>query len=145
MLKPLGIDGYWVGVHDADPRAVPIYRRHYSANPKANNWCGFSGNGQTMVLLTLDCKALWNWRFVKEEGVVCSVFRNEGPILSSKLILEAEELAWRRWPGQRLFTYCWDAKVASVNPGYCFKKAGWRVCGRNKDGRLTILEKLPMV
>jgi hypothetical protein len=52
-------------------------------------------------------------------------------------------LAWQRWPGKRLFTYVWDAKVKSANPGYCFKKAGWQHCGRNADGRLTILEKLP--
>jgi hypothetical protein len=31
--------------------------------------------------------------------VNCAVFRNEGPVLSSDLILEAEELAWGRWPG----------------------------------------------
>jgi hypothetical protein len=74
---------------------------------------------------------------------MCSIFRNEGPLRSSDLILEAEQLAWRRWPGQRLFTYVWPAKVKSVNPGYCFKMAGWQQCGRNKDGRLIILEKLP--
>jgi hypothetical protein len=28
--------------------------------------------------------------------------------------------------------------------GYCFKQAGWRACGRNADGRLTILELLPV-
>ncbi len=78
-----------------------------------------------------------------KKGVMCSVFRNEGPVISSDLILEAEQLAWSRWPEQRLFTYIWDDRVQSVNPGYCFKIAGWRTCGRNKDGRLTILEKLP--
>jgi hypothetical protein len=25
----------------------------------------------------------------------------------------------------------------------CYRKAGWKVAGRNKDGRLTILEILP--
>jgi hypothetical protein len=76
--------------------------------------------------------------------VNCAIFRNEGQRLSSDLILAAEEMAWRRWPGERLFTYVWDAKVKSVNPGYCFKMAGWTSCGRNKDGRLTILEKWPV-
>ena len=100
-----------------------------------------------MVLLTSDGLGLFVWRLTLirrdgQLGIECSVFRNEGPLLSSDLILEAEELAWQRWPGQRLFTYIWPAKVKSVNSGYCFKCAGWRQCGRNKDGRLIILEKL---
>ena len=119
-----------------------------------------------MILLTISGDALWAWHLVQDPetrlnrtsrykptqrpggywggqaGVMCSIFRNEGPVRSSDLILEAEALAWRRWPGQRLFTYVWPAKVRSVNPGYCFKCAGWRQCGRNKDGRLIILEKL---
>jgi hypothetical protein len=78
-----------------------------------------------------------------QRGVMCSVFRNEGAHRSSDLIREACELAWQRWPGARLFTYVADAKVRSTNPGYCFQVAGWRKCGRNKDGRLTILELLP--
>ena len=81
--------------------------------------------------------------FGGETGVMCSVFRNEGSILSSILIEEAMNLAWEKWPGKRLFTYVWDSRVASVNPGYCYKKAGWTTCGRNKDGRMTILEVYP--
>ena len=99
-----------------------------------------------MVLLTGDCLALFVWqrstipRYDEQTGINCSVFRNEGPLLSSMLIVEAMELAWRRWPGERLFTYVAEAKIQSVNPGYCFKKAGWQTCGRNKTGRLTVLE-----
>ncbi len=147
----LGIDGHWIGVLDGDPRAVSIFERHYSVvNKRADHQrYGMSGPGQSMTLMTVACDALFIWlmntveRYDKQEGVNCTVFRNEGPTLSSVLILEAEELAWGRWPGQRLFTYVWDAKVKSVNPGYCFKQSGWRTCGRNADGRLTILEKLP--
>lgn len=47
------------------------------------------------------------------------------------------------WPWQRLFTYVWDAKVKSVNPGYCFKMAGFGYAGCNKDGGLSILERVP--
>jgi len=168
MIQGLGIEGNWIGIHDADPRAIALYRRHYSSNPKSNNSNGIAGPGERMILCTVACDALFVWRpstspekripdkrrqqrldsgkatstyWGGEEGIMCSVFRNEGPLQSSSLILEAEELAWNRWPGQRLFTYVWDAKIKSVNPGYCFKMAGWRACGRNKDGRLTILEK----
>ena len=83
-----------------------------------------------MVLMTLDCDALFVWRkFIDdsgERGVNCAVFRNEGPILSSTLILEAEQLAWGRWPGERLYTYVDARKIRSTNPGYCFLMAGWR-------------------
>ena len=152
-MQGLGINGHWIGIHDADPRANALYKRHYSNRKKENrkSTTAFGGIGPKMVLLTIDGTALFVWRpqskyfaeWVGEDGITCTIFRNEGQIKSSELILEAEELAWARWPGQRLFTYVWDAKVKSVNPGYCFKKAGWKTCGRNKDGRLTILEKLP--
>jgi hypothetical protein len=80
-------------------------------------------------------------RLDNQTGVNCAVFRNEGAGLSSDLIREADELAWQRWPGERHFTYVWDEKVRSRNPGYCFLKAGWQRVGRNKDGRLTLLER----
>lgn len=99
-----------------------------------------------MVLLTVDCKALFVWRrsmrpdLAGQSGVCCSIFRNEGVHLSSELILEAEELAWVRWPGERLFTYINPGAIQSRNPGYCFKVAGWTVCGETRRG-LVILEK----
>jgi hypothetical protein len=151
-VQGLGIDGHWIGIHDGDPRAIPIYRRHYSARltKGGTNREGFVGLGYKMVLITLACDALFVWlkcndglRGDGQLGVNCTIFRNEGPVMSSTLIQEATELAWQRWPGERLFTYVWDAKVKSVNPGYCYKMAGWQTCGRNKDGRLTILEKYP--
>ena len=150
IVTGLGIDGNWVGIKDGDPRAVALFNRHYSARRGGDRIrYGMSGPGQTMTLLTVQCDALYIWlnnqveRYDGQVGLNCTIFRNEGPILSSELILEAEALAWQRWPGIRLFTYVWDSKVESVNPGYCFKMAGWKTCGRNADGRLTILEKLP--
>ncbi len=100
-----------------------------------------------MALLTQRCDALFVWRkFISDDGqdgVNCAIFRNEGQILSSDLIMEADDLAWARWPAEaRHYTYVADGKVASPNPGYCFKMARWRVSGRNKDGRLTILERV---
>lgn len=139
---------YWIPVKDGDARARALYQRHYSArhykdgrNPRL-----FVGPGEKMVLLTPACDALFVWRkFISgdgQQGVNCAIFRNEGAHLSSDLILEAMTLAWQRWPGERLYTYIADRKVKSANPGYCFKLAGWRTCGRNKDGRLTILEAM---
>jgi hypothetical protein len=146
--------GHWLAVRDGDYRAVALYRRHYSNKLRSRvQRAGIGGCGERIVLLTPDCQALWVWRSRLrgepkqyddgQRGVMCSVFRNEGPILSSELIREAVDIAWQRWPGARLFTYVWDEKVKSANPGYCFKQAGWRTCGRNADGRLTLLEILP--
>lgn len=140
----------WFPVNKFDPRAVGLYLRHYSARHYADGRARrqFAPPGETMLLLTPECDALFGWvrnrveRFDGQEGVCCFVFRNESARLSSDLILEADELAFERWPGERHFTYVDDAKIASSNPGYCFKRAGWRFCGRNKDGRLSILEKV---
>jgi hypothetical protein len=146
------IEGNWLPSADGDQRAVALYWRHYSARPTSTSsraYLKFTGPGENMVLLTEPCDALYVWRIERfrkdgQGGVNCAVFRNEGPTLSSELIAEADELAWQRWPDvPRHFTYVCDSLIRSVNPGYCFKQAGWRTCGRNKDGRLTILERFP--
>lgn len=155
----LGLDGHWYAVLDTDPRAQALYKRHYSVKNRRSWWpMGFVPAGDDMVLLTLNCAALFVWKAHRDQdvqlvhrkgyddgqrGINCMIFRNEGAGLSSELIREADDLAWQRWPGERHFTYVADAKVQSSNPGYCFLKAGWQRCGRNADGRLTILERLP--
>jgi hypothetical protein len=155
------VEGQWFSVSDKDPRAVAMYRRHYSAAKNrdlprqraarlSRREGGIAGTGDYLALMTPLCDALFVWKRYpgglsingNQQGIVCSVFRNEGPTLSSDLIREADALAWHRWPGERLYTYVWDDKIRSTNPGYCFIKAGWRKCGRAK-GRLTILEILP--
>lgn len=141
--------GYWIETKDGDPRGLFLYERHYSARRYRDGRKRrlFVGPGEKVVLLTPYCDALFVWRKFRstgnQHGVNCAVFRNESGLLSSDLIREACELAWRRWAGERLYTYVEDAKVRSTNPGCCFLKAGWRRCGRNKDGRLTVLECLP--
>ena len=144
------IDGHWLPSHRADPRALALYKRHYSAKKnspyRSARSLNFVGPGEPMVLLTLDCRAVFVWlnntieRWDKQTGINCTVFRNEGPVLSSTLIREADSLAWSRWPEQpRHFTYVDGAEIASPNPGYCFKKAGWQWCGRSAEGK-DILE-----
>lgn len=146
------LDSHWLPSHRADPRALALYLRHYSAgknapyrNGKSRN---FVGPGEPMVLLTAPCDALFVWvrntveRFDRQQGVICTVFRNEGSVRSSALIEEACELAWQRWTGQRLWTYVASDKIKSSNPGYCFQMAGFRKCGTSQRG-LVILERLP--
>ena len=99
------------------------------------------------MLLTPGCDALFGWQHSTiarkdgQAGVLCSVFRNEGQVLSSLLIKEACEWAWAKWPGERLFTYVNPAKIRSTNPGYCFLLAGWERCGCNRSGELVVLEQ----
>jgi len=131
--------GRWFAIKDGDARGRALIRRHYSARHYRDNRNPrlYVGPGEKMVLLTVDCKALFIWRkFISDDGqtgVNCACFRNEGQELSSSLILEAEQLAWGRWPGERLYTYVNPRKIASVNPGYCFKRANW-ILVRNPDG-----------
>lgn len=153
--------GSWLPVKDGDQRAAALYKRHYSAHQYKDgrrtrvgyrNRFLFIGPGEKMAMMTVTCDALFAWRkFIDDsgqKGVNCAIFRNESNLCSSKLILEAEQLAWNRWPNERLYTYVDPAKIKSDNPGYCFKKAGWTLV-RNEQGKplLTksgklILEKL---
>jgi hypothetical protein len=141
---------YWVEVRDGHPGAYALFRRHYSAeknkHPKIRLMIG---PGEKMVLFGADGRAVFGWRLCKyqqngQEGVCCSLFRNEGAELSSTLILEAMGLAWQRWPGARLYTYVDVKAVRSKNPGCCFKKAGWRPAGWTKKRRLLILAYEPV-
>lgn len=80
------------------------------------------------------------------DGWTCTIFRNESPMVSSELILDAETAiaeAGHTCGPDGFLTYVWDKKVRSSNPGYCFKKAGWKAIGRSADGRKTLLQKKP--
>jgi hypothetical protein len=129
----------WLEVRDADPRARALFSRHYSKYHYADGRqpAKFIGPGEYICLLTPEADAMFVWKkFLDASG-------QQGPRLSSDLILAAECYAWRRWPGERLYTYINPRKIRSSNPGYCFLRAGWRRCGVTKTRRLIIMEKLP--
>jgi hypothetical protein len=134
----------WIETKDGDSFARQLADRHYSRKTKGARL--FVGPGEKLVMITPDYKALFVWRISRirkdgQAGVECTIFRNEGNQLSSELIKEAVKRGRQRWPDEkRFFTYVKDSAVKGVNPGYCFKKAGWNYCGRNKNGKLTILE-----
>lgn len=140
---------YWLECRDGDDFCRAIYDRHYSRYRYADGRQPklFVGPGAKTVLITEAGDALWVWRKFKDasgqQGVNCAVFRNEGSILSSLLILDAEQIAWNRWPGERLYTYVNPRGIQSTNPGACYKHAGWRACGITKWNKLVILEKHP--
>ena len=147
QILPITGGGHWWEVKDGDDRVREVFDRHYSRiryldgrAPKL-----FVGPGEKMVLVTPELDAIFIWRkFINADGqwgVNCAAFRNESQVLSSALIVEAEALAWRRWPNERLYTYVNPRKIRSSNPGCCFMKAGWRRCGITKINKLLILEK----
>lgn len=140
----------WITIADGNDDARRLFDRHYSRYfykdgraPKL-----FVGPGEKLVLTSPDRRALFVWRkFISadgQQGVNCSIFRNESDVLSSDLIRAADAIADHRWPGERHFTYVDPRKVKSRNPGYCFIKAGWQRCGVTKKRKLLILERIPM-
>ena len=137
-------------VRDGDARARALYLRHYShrSHAVAHPQGKFAGPGEHLMLLTVTCDALFLWRRERyrrdaQTGINCAIFRNEGAVLSSDLVREADDLAWRRWPGERLFTFVNADRIRSTNPGACFRKAGWRRLPESTKGGLVILERLP--
>ncbi len=139
----------WFLTRDGDPFGYELSRRHYSArNYREQRQRLFVGPGRKLVLLTGDGMAVFVWRhFIdgtqpKQVGYNCAIFRNEGNSLSSALIREAVEVVFEHWGRQRCYTLVNPSKIRSVNPGCCFKKAGWRQCAYSKTGKV-ILEFLP--
>ena len=143
---------HWTRTTKFDARAAALADRHYSRRKIGSPQ--FMPPGQTIVLLTTDARAVFGWwrpdpssglrQMNGLDGWTCTIFRNEGEALSSDLILDAEcaivEFGYAIGPDGML-TYVWDRKVASPNPGYCFKRAGWRAIGRSADDRKTLLQK----
>lgn len=142
----------WIRVGKFDPRAAALADRHYSRRKVGSPQ--FMPPGETVILLSPGSDAVFGWwRPHPSSGIVamngldgwtCTIFRNESQQRSSDLILAAEEflldLGVTVGP-DGLITYVWDSRVSSQNPGYCFKRAGWRRTGRSADGKKTLLQK----
>ena len=144
----------WWLTKDGDRACMELYERHYSAYRYRDGRTRrtFCGPGESVVLRTFDGAAFFVWRKFRDdcidqrtgerqEGINCAAFRNEGAYRSSELIRQADAIADCLWPDRRHYTYVNAQKVRSANPGYCFRVAGWRRCGRTKGG-LLILERL---
>ena len=133
---------HWTLSHRADQYARAIADRHYNRQKVGSPQ--FVPPGRCLVLRTDTAFWVTSWPFAQfvrhawAGAMVCSAFRNEGDILSSKLILDA--LAATRWkypdlPELGMVTFVNRAKVRSKrNPGYCFIKAGFEPCGQTNGG-----------
>ena len=137
---------YWRLSKDGDATLRALYERHYSARRYKDRRERklFVGPGEKLVLRTRTGDAGFVWRkFIAasgETGINCAFFRNESETRASDLIREADAIADTAWPGQRHYTYVDPSAVRSRNPGYCFKRAGWRRCGVTRGG-LIIMER----
>ena len=140
----------WYLTKDGDPACLELYERHYSSAKRGGNSIAqFVGPGEHIVLRTFEADAMFVWRRFtddaqpKQHGINCAVFRNEGPILSSELVRQADAIADFAWPGARHYTYVNAARVQSANPGFCFLQAGWQRCGHTKGGLLILERRFP--
>lgn len=139
-------DPLWWITKDGDKSCLWLYRRHYSCKNKKPKQGQIVGPGEHLVLRTDEGDAVFVWRAGKfradkQEGIECSLFRNESAHLSSILIRQADAIADFCWPGRRHYTFVDPEAVESTNPGFCFIAAGWRRCGESKGGKL-ILERV---
>ena len=153
-MQPFLFGDGWIEVKDGNDTGRAIFDRHYSRYryKDGRKPLLYLGPGEKMVLLRPNADALCAWRkFISRDGqagVNCAIYRNESGEIASKMLLEAEALAWKRWPGERLYTYVDPLELPVVirasRPtwGHCFYQAGWRFCGLTK-ARLHILEKRP--
>jgi hypothetical protein len=138
----------WFRSWRADPVVRTLADRHYSR--KTVGASQFSPPGRNLTLRTLAGDAAWVTSWPLPEYVdhrwgdcwTCTLFRNEGAVLSSELITEAEAATAAQFgeaPAGGFLTFVDEKKVESENPGYCFLMAGWRKIGRTKDRNLLVL------
>ena len=144
----------WLQSWRADPRARVIADRHY--NRQKIGARQFVPPGRCVVLL-IPGAALWitSWPFAEYAGHawagawMCSAFRNESPerFRSSELILEAvaaTRAAFGEPPPLGMVTFVDERAVRRKrDAGRCYRKAGFKVCGRTKEQNLLALQLLP--
>lgn len=143
---------HWTPSHRFDRRALPLADRHY--NRQRPGTPQFVPPGRCVVLLAADATALWvtSWplaaytRHAWAGAWVNTLFRNEGPALSSALIRQAvaaTRYAWGEPPALGMVTFVDRLQVrAKPDPGRCYRRAGIRPCGLTKGG-LVALQLLP--
>lgn len=142
LSLPLPLESFptWRIVKDNCLAAAAIANRHYSRVLRNRQGNRIMPPGKSLIILNEEEGWLfcWNRQRYRRDGLGnlpgCTLFRNEGARLSSKVILECERILtqiYPNWP-RCVFTYVDPKLVKSPNPGYCFKKAGWRKIDRSK-------------
>lgn len=138
----------WREVPKAHPAVLRLADRHYSRQQPGTSQC--TRPGVNLVLILDGGGAVWvTWRPIPQvgrkdrlEAWECTMFRNETPLLSSRLIVAATDVVWRRWgwpPRDGLITSIDTAatrrrRSKRSEPGHCYRAAGWQAfehSGRN--------------
>ncbi len=123
----------WVRTTRSDAAVRELRSRHYSTFGSTGRTVG--PPGRVLVLRTPDGLAAWISHYPRRslamdglDAFRCSLFRNEGPHLSSELIRAAVALTEREWgwAPDGWVTWVEPRKIASGVPGWCFRRAGWR-------------------
>jgi hypothetical protein len=154
----------WQLSHRADVEVLPLVDRHYSRQKPGSPQ--FAPPGRCIVLKAKEdgiVKAVWgsSWPFaqyVKHAWAgawQCFIFRNEGPWLSSGLITQAVAATravamssgsweWGRIPDLGMVTFVdADKTRPKPNPGWCYRKAGWKILKATTKGGLVVAQLLP--
>ena len=109
-MRAVDNEALWWLTKDSDRTCLQLFRRHYSCKNKQPRQDQFVGPGSHIVLRTDDGDAVFVWRAAefradKQEGIECSLFRNESSLLSSTLIRQADAIADHVWPDRRHYTF----------------------------------------
>jgi hypothetical protein len=123
---------------------LSLAARHYT---RAKVGRKIGGPARSLLLRDPVGSILFLWQWAKDntrrdgqDGFNCVMFRNESSVLSSQIILDAEQEVQKLWGSNRCFTYVDASKIKSTNPGYCFQNAGWKRIGKSASGKY-LLEK----
>ena len=141
----------WLPSNRADPEVVPLADRHYNRQKIGSPQ--FAPPGRCVVLKhktgpVVDAFWITSWpyaQYVKHAWAgawVCSAFRNESPVLSSKLILAAvwaSALHWLEVPELGMITFISTKHVKPKRDwGRCYLRAGFKNVGETKGGLIAL-------
>lgn len=142
----------WVRVRRSDPYLRRLRDRHYSTKYPGGRTAG--PPGRTIALRTVAGDAAWlsSWqdelgrKHLHGDAFVCSLFRNEGPELSSELVADAVAATRNEWgvaPAGFLTFVDLERIRRKRDPGRCFRRAGFEPIGHTLDRGLLVLRLEP--
>jgi hypothetical protein len=130
-----------------DDECRQLADRHYSRRTRGARQFVYAGRKLVLRDSVGDVLFVWMYpdpalRMDGQTGYNCAIFRNESRRRSSDIIREAEGWAFEKWGPHRLYTYVDPAEIRSVNPGYCFKMAGWTFERVTRSGKHLLIKAL---